>query len=747
MKRWTLLQWTGALAIATVLAAQQPPATTTTPQPAPAAAQGPSLVLNLPNASLAEVIDTLARQLKINYILDPRVKGTITVQTYGEIKAADVRGLLETILRVNGYSMVQVGELYRIIPAAEANKLPVPVRNLQAKDLPDDEMLVLNLVFLKYASAAEIAKLTEQFLGEGAKQVVYEPANLLLLLDNARNMRRTMELISLFDSDTLVGQRIRLYEMKNVRPSEMARELDRVVSTLGLSQKAAVQFLPIERLNTLVIFAPNPGAFEQIEKWVEKLDVEPKAPVGGTDNYVFRVKYGRAESLAMAVTLLYLSQNLNPSDTLTYMWLLNMLNMVSVQQTAQASAVPGQAGQAGFNQFGGGMGMGMMGMMPGMMGMMPGMMGMGGMGMMGMMPGMMGMGGMGQNFAYGNPVQAGVAGAAPSPGGAAAGSAAAGQAGTYLGAGGGYGMGMGMPQVKVPRLIPNPWDNSLLIQATPQEYTQIEKLLRQIDVPPRQVLIEAKIYEVILSDAFSSGIQAFLQRRGTATQGLDPLGAATANGINLTAGFLVGQARELFATLNASEEIRRTKVLSAPSVVATDNIPASINVGTDVPVLTSAGAVGGVQSGGTSVFANTIQNRNAGVTLTITARVQPSGIVTMIVNQEVSSAVAPSARDAIQSPSFQRRNVQTQITVQDGDMVAIGGIIQENNLNTNSGLPGLVKIPILGSLLGGKSVTKQRTELVIFLTPRVIYDTNQVREATEEIKQNMKRISRMLPKK
>ncbi|MCX6598441.1 MAG: type II secretion system secretin GspD [Acidobacteria bacterium] len=705
----------------------------------PTAPAAPPIVLNLPNASLAEVIDILARQLKINYILDPRVKGSITVHTYGEVKSTEVKGLLETILRVNGYSMVQVGEIYRIVPATEAIKLPVSPRTAEGKDIPNDELLVLNLVFLKFASAAEIAKLVEQFLGEGAKAIVYEPANLLLVLDNGRNMRRTMDLVSLFDSETLAGQRIRLYEMKHTRPVELARELDRVVSTLGLAQKnASVQFLPVERINMLVAFAPNPAAFPEIEKWIDRLDVEAKPPVGGTDNYVFRVKYGRAESLAMAVTLLYLSQNLNPSDTFTYLWL--MQAMSSLQTT--------QSGQGGTGQNQNGVGGGGMGMMGGMGGM--GMMGMGGMGMMGM-GGMGMMGGMG---GYGNPYMQGGYGMQPGYGvqGGQAGIGAAGAAGrsgdatgTYMGGGYGQGMGMGgMAQMKIPRVIPNPFDNSLLIQATPQEFQQIDKLLKQIDVPPRQVLIEAKIYEVTLSDAFSSGVQAYLQRAGTMTT-RNLLGQATGTGVQLSAGWLVSQSRELATFLQTQEDVRRTKVIAAPSVIATDNIPASINVGTEVPILTSQLATG-VQQGGTSQFANTVQNRNAGVTLALTARVQPSGIVTLIINQEVSSVIAPAASASIQSPSFAKRTVQTQVTVQDGDTVAIGGIIQENDVNSTSGIPGLIKIPFIGGLFGSKSITKTRTELVIFLTPRVIYDTNAITEATEEIKGQFKRLNRIYNK-
>ncbi|MCS6954694.1 MAG: type II and III secretion system protein, partial [Bryobacterales bacterium] len=178
-----------------------------------------------------------------------------------------------------------------------------------------------------------------------------------------------------------------------------------------------------------------------------------------------------------------------------------------------------------------------------------------------------------------------------------------------------------------------------------------------------------------------------------------------------------------------------TRVLASPTILATDNIPASINVGTEVPVLVgNAIGIGGAAQ-------SLVQNRNAGVTLTITPRVQSSGIVTLVVDQEVSQPLAPTG--PIQSPSFSRRNVQTQLTLQDGDTIAIGGIIQENNLNSRSGVPGLVRIPVLGALFGESSVTKQRTELVIFITPRVIHDTPELADATEEVRMRFRAISKL----
>src|SRR5439155_1607204 len=139
------------------------------PKPAPRSAPPGAVIggLNMNNASLIEVVDILARSLKINYILDPRLKGSVTINTYGEIKPVDERQFLETILRINGAAMVQVGDLYRIVPLNEVGRLPIQPL-VDARNLPDDERIVLNLIFLKYVTLAEMFKLIQPFLGEGA---------------------------------------------------------------------------------------------------------------------------------------------------------------------------------------------------------------------------------------------------------------------------------------------------------------------------------------------------------------------------------------------------------------------------------------------------------------------------------------------------------------------------------------------------------------------------------------------------
>ena len=737
-----LRQWNKAIALACVCSltmafgqtpVQQPAAAPVTPPAAQAATQPalPAITvpggLNLNNAPLLEVINLLATDLHINYVLDAKVKGgSVTINTYGTVKDVDLRPLLETILRMNGLAMVQAGNIYRIVPVADIARQPIsPTSQVDPGKIPDDERFVLNLVFLKYVTSGEMAKVLTAFIGEGAQLTNYDPANLLIILDNSRNMRRTLEMINLFDNETLAGQRVHTYQVKNGRPSDIAKELDSVFKAMSFSDKnGAVRFLPIERINTILAIAPNPGIFPRVEEWLKQLDIPAKVTAGAIDNYVYKLKYARAEIIGSALTQLYGGSGYGGG--------------MGMGGNMFGSGANGGAGMYGQGMNGSGMGYGM------------------GSGMVGGTGAGMGAGANGVAGAYSLPGATQPAYTPPLTGvfggGGAAGAAGAtgtttgtaDQTGTYMGysaeSTGGYG------RMMYPRIVPNPYDNTIIVQGTPQHWEQIRHLMEQLDIAPRQVQIDAKIYEVDLSGDYSAGVEAFLQKKTAANasiSGTQLLGASTGTALQLTAGMLVGHSRQLLALLNASESKTRTKVISAPTVVATDSISASITVGSEVPTLSSQAVAGGLQQGGNSLFTNTIQSKSTGVGLQILARVNPSGVVTMVINQDVTAPV-PTTTSNIDSPSFSKRNVQTQVTVEDGDTIAIGGIIQETATEASSGIPYLHRIPILGAAFGGKTSTKQRTELIVFLTPRVIYDTTQSADITEEIKSKMKLLQKLM---
>jgi len=734
--------------------APPPPAAQAPPQPAPPAGN-PIGGINLTNASLLEVIKDLAGELKINYVLDASIKGgSVTVNTFGTVRDVDVRPLLETILRMNNLAMVQAGNIYRIVPISNVARQPVnPISQTDPSKLPEDERLILNLIFLNYATSSEMAKVLAPFIGDGGQITNYDPANLLIILDNSRNMRRTLELVAMFDSDTFAGQRVRAFEVKNGRPSDVARELGDVFKAYSLTggkEHAALQFIAIDRVNTILAVAPNPGVFAKVEEWLAKLDVTPKVAAGGIQNKVYRLKYGRAEILGGVITQLY--GGCAPSGGQGSYALAGNSSYPSQSYAGGGSPFTSPYGSAGNVGGGGAFGGGGGGYPSSSYNNNGSPYGGGG-----------GYGGQNCGGSYTSAYSGGSGGApqsglaafatpaapAPASGGTPSTTGAKpDQTGSYLGSTQPSSSGFGGI---MPRIIPNPFDNTLVIQSTPEQWEQIKDILDQLDVSPRQVLIDAKIYEVDLSGSFDAGVQAYLQQRNAANPagipGRQLLGSNNALGSAsalLSAGTLVGQSRQLLALLNLQETKTRARVLSAPSVIATDSIPASITVGDSVPTLSSQAVNPGVTAGGNSLFTQTISNTSTGIGLNILARVNSSGIVTMVINQNVTAPEPNPTGTSINSPSFSQRNVSTQVTVQDGDTIAIGGIINESNTDTSAGIPFLDRIPYLGAAFGTKSSTKKRTELIIFLTPRVIYDTNQVAEATQELKEKVHGLRKLI---
>ena len=586
-------------------------------------------------------------------------------------------------------------------------------------------------------------------------------------------MRRTLELIAMFDSDTFAGQRVRAFEVSHGRPSDVARELEQIFKAYSLSgDHGAVQFLPINRINTILAVAPNPGVFPEVEKWLAKLDITAKVTAGSIQNNVYKLKYQRAEILGGMITQLYGGCAPGVSVGGAY-------GIPGNSTYPSAGYVTG--GGIGGSPYGGGGGAYSSPY--------------GGGGAYGSPYGARASGGAygspygGAGAGYGGSPYGGRrlrwrqlwrklrrrvwlafrrrlpkthaatpavdgAGAAPTtfngtPGAATPPATSPDQTGTYLASAPSPGYGGGFPVM--PRIIPNPFDNTLLVQSTPEQWEQITNLLDKLDVAPRQVLIDAKIYEVDLNGTFSAGVEAFLQQKGatnaagiTSTQLLGSNNNGTFGGTILSAGTLVGQSRQLLAMLQLEETKSKTKVLSSPSVIATDSIPASITIGDSVPTLSSQAVNPGISSGGTSLFTQTISNTSTGIGLNILARVNSSGVVTMVINQTVTAPEANPTNTNIDSPSFSQRNVSTQVTVQDGDTIAIGGIISESTTESSSGIPLLDRIPYLGAAFGQKSYTKQRTELIVFLTPRVIYDTNQVQDATQELKDKVKGLRKII---
>lgn len=301
--------------------------------------------------------------------------------------------------------------------------------------------------------------------------------------------------------------------------------------------------------------------------------------------------------------------------------------------------------------------------------------------------------------------------------------------------------GVSLPASGSIKIIADDVRNALVVLATPQDYKMVEAAIKKLDVVPLQVLIEASILEVTLRDDLSYGVEWFFKNSfGNGKQGRGTLDLGSAGIAALSPSFsytIVDPADQVRIALNALENESEVKVLSSPSLMVLNNKTATINVGDEIPVPTRQ-SISNLDPNAPTV--NEIQFRKTGVTLTVTPRVNSGGLVTMEIRQEVSSAIATTTSE-IEAPTIQNRLIESVVAINSGETVVLGGLIQETRTNSESGIPFLHRIPIIGKLFGQTTEETIRTELLILITPRVVSNRNDARDITDEYRRKLRGIT------
>ena len=285
------------------------------------------------------------------------------------------------------------------------------------------------------------------------------------------------------------------------------------------------------------------------------------------------------------------------------------------------------------------------------------------------------------------------------------------------------------------RVVVNADANSIIIQSNPTEYQQIYGLLQELDRPARSALIMATVAEVSLTDDEQFGFNWLLNQFKSGgyriNGGMGPVprgGVASASGIALNIATLAGDPRALLTALATSSRVR---VLSNPSIVAINGQTASIQVGQDVPILTSQISNSNTGTGTGQGILQTVQYRNVGIILKVKPVIHSGGRIDLEISQEVSG-VSTASTGLGNSPVVNTRKVDTRLTVVDGNTMLIGGLISEQRDGANAGLPWLKDIPVAGALFRSSANNKiTRTELVLLITPHVLEDDFDSRAMTE----------------
>lgn len=275
--------------------------------------------------------------------------------------------------------------------------------------------------------------------------------------------------------------------------------------------------------------------------------------------------------------------------------------------------------------------------------------------------------------------------------------------------------------------------------AKPGVWRMIEVALKKLDIVPLQVMISATIAEVTLNDDLRYGVQSFFTKgRSTATLSSIATGAVTSAFPGFSYVYNRGDIRGILDALDSITDIR---VISSPQVLVLDNKTAELRVGDQVPIATQS-SVSNVDPNAPTV--NTVQLLDTGVVLRVTPRLNASGVINLEIDQQVNTAKVTTS-SGIDSPTIAQRRLTSTVVVNSGETVALGGLINDEQNDSVSGIPLLASIPFLGKLFSSTTETSRRTELLILITPRVISNREEARAVTNDLRKSLHNAAALRP--
>lgn len=701
------------MALAVVPAgAQNEPAAPSPGEGAPHPLEPDDLVLmDFQDVELPTLVKFVSEITGRNFLLDEKVQGRVSVVSPNEITVREAYEVFQSVLQVKGFTLVEAGPVTKIIPTKDAKATHLPL----SKAGQNNDVFVTQIVPLLHIASDAAAALLQPLVSREGLISAYAPTNSLIVIDTAANISRLMAIIQQLD---VAGQErtVEVIPLRYAFAGELTEILldaveesttakkprrsgstSTVTSVAGGSRKsttagksASLKIVAEERSNSVVVIG-SPFQIRQVRALIDKLDVP--LPRGAGRVQVYALRYADAVELVQVLAdLLGISVN-----------------------TPVRQSLPGRSVTEGGGRFGSRTNS------------------------------------LGQSF--GRSVIGGQsAGSLGGLGGRRPPSAATGATQGTASAG----TGDGFELEGDVRVTADPATNSLLIAAAPQDYDTLRDVIGQLDVPRPQVLVEAIIFEISLTKARELGIelqggssvlggngvllgQTNFGNIGALSSALtsgDTSGLANVSGllgalvsqqtIQLPDGTEVPAGIAMITALQGASDIN---VLSAPNILTSDNEEAEIVVGQNVPFVSS-------RSTNETNLANTfsqIDRRDVGITLRITPQITKGDSVRLFVFQEVSALVPTSEAQVLQlGPTTSLRSATTTVVVEDGESVAIGGLINDRWTDTEQGVPYISEIPVLGNLFTYETKKKEKVNLIILLTPRIVQDQAELRVVSDE---------------
>ncbi len=638
--------------------------------------KGDGVEMNFDGADVQTVAKTLLGDiLQLNFVVDPRVQGNVTLASSGPIPRKDVLPAFESVLRMSNAAIVHSGNLVKVVPIPEAGA--AGAISLGA----GEPGFGVSLVPLRYTSASTVAKTAESFLSRPGAIRVVPSRNLLLVQGTTAERQAALDVVSTFDVDWLQNQSVGVYPLKSTSPETMITELERVFETSdGGSGQGVVRFQPVSRMNAVMVVTKNPKLLQQTTQWITRLD---RSDTTGTTLRTFRLKNGNATQVAKILNDIFVGRSGAGADTATK----QLAPGVDSAQSRLDSLDRGSSSSGTTTASASG----------------------------------------GSDNHDSNPIAAAFDAFSDRKNDASA-------AGGSTGGSGGGNLARGTFQNL--RITADAANNSIVVYSNQEDYRVVERALRDIDRPTLQVSIDATVAEVTLTDELQFGVQAFLSsKKGSiGLFGATQVAAQSAVLQNVAPGLnlLLGSQSQPRVILNALSNITDVKVLSSPSIVALDNQPALLQVGDEIPITTSSATV--ISNSATPIV-NTIQMRNTGVILKVLPHVHSNGAVQLEVDQEISNVV--NADQQTLTPTIAQRRVHSTVSVISGQTVLLAGLISERNQKSQAGIPGIRDIKFIGDLLGNTSNTRTRSEIIIFIKTKLIRNSVDAGAVTEEFRERL----------
>jgi len=659
------------------------------------------VVLNFENTPVREAIQAvLGDILGENYAIAPGVDARLSLQTSRPLTRDAVLPTFERVLHMHGIALVRddQNDLWRVMRLQDAAQSGVRLRlGRSGQEVPAGYQV--RVVPLEYIAAAEMKKILSPMVTPGTSIQTDAVRNLLIITAASGDMNAFLETVDIFDVDLLEGMSVGVFNVDNAEPTTIAEELGRLTGADAEGPLAGIfRVIPVDRLGAVLVVTPQPQYLEAAREWVERLD-RTSEDAQQRRVFVHRLENTDAPDIARVINELY-GVSVGTAGDRQDSGRSRLGRDADVAEGLRSTSLGGGSGGA--------------------------------------------QSGLGNDRNARSDDREAVTGNGDNGGstsrGLEDGLGIGGTGGTGSANGDGDGNRNGLGNVRV---VADGTNNSLVILATGAEYEQLREVIEELDIEPLQVLVDATIVEVTLSDQLEYGLQWLFKNdvgdfegRGAFQTGSDIVESFP--GFNYS---VVDSANDIRAVLQALATDERLEVLSSPSLMVLDNRTAELRVGDQVPIRTT-------QSQSTvdedSPIISNISFRDTGVLLSVTPRVNSGGLVTMEIFQEVSEVSSRSSVSDVVAPTISTRDITSTVAVQSGETIVLGGLIRETNRDGTTGVPVLKDLPVIGGLFRTTSQSSERTELIVLLTPTVASDSDDAREITEEFRRRLQGLDESL---